>query len=99
VVLAELLEAAVQVADVRRHPHHALAVEFEHDAQRRMGGGVLRTEVEHPAIGRVDVILEVLDRLDVDVVAFDWLDGVRHRRSVFAGRGLRQQPQTASQAP
>ena len=49
-VLAELLEAGVQVADVRRAMDDALAVEFEHEAQRRVRGRVLRAEVERPAI-------------------------------------------------
>jgi hypothetical protein len=35
-VLAQLLEARVQVADVRRAPRDPLAVELEHEAQRRV---------------------------------------------------------------
>ena len=49
-VLAELFEAAVQVADVRRAADDALAVELEHEAQRRVRRGVLRAEVERPAV-------------------------------------------------
>ena len=32
------------------HADDALAVEFEHQAQRGVRGGVLRAEVQHPAI-------------------------------------------------
>ena len=47
-VLAELLEARVQVADVGRRLDDPLAVELEDQAQRRVRGGVLRPEVERP---------------------------------------------------
>ena len=68
VVLAELLEAAVQVADVRRAASHPLAIEFEHDPQRRMGRGMLGSEVQDPAIRGSDVVLEVLGGVEIDVV-------------------------------
>ena len=49
-VLAELFEAAVQIADVRRALDDAFAVEFQDEAQRRVGRGVLRAEIQRPAI-------------------------------------------------
>ncbi len=49
-VLAEFLEAAVQVADVRRAADDAFAVEFQHQAQRGVRGRVLRAEIERPAV-------------------------------------------------
>ena len=68
VVLAELLEAAVQVADVRRAAGDPLAVELEHESKRGVGGRVLGAEVQDPAIRGADVILEVLGRVEIDVV-------------------------------
>src|SRR5690606_19982410 len=50
---AELFEARVQVADVRRAFDDALAIELQHQAQGGMGGRVLGTEVERPAIFRI----------------------------------------------
>ena len=49
-VLAELLEAAVQVADVRHGLDDGLAVEGEDEAQRGVRGRVLRPEVERPEV-------------------------------------------------
>ena len=49
-VLAELLEARVQIADVGHGVDHALAVELQHQPQRRVRGRMLRTEVERPQV-------------------------------------------------
>ena len=90
VVLGELLEAAVQVADVRVRPHHPLAVELKHDPHRGVRGRMLGTEVQDPAVGGVDVIVEVLGGLDVDVEALVGLQRVGHalfRRRRPAARG------------
>ena len=58
--LGELLVAAVHVADHRVGREHALAVEAHHEAQRAVGGGVLRPEVEdHVAGVELDVDLRV----------------------------------------
>ena len=45
-VLADLLEAAVQVADVRDAAHHGLAVELEHQPQHAVRGRMLRADVD-----------------------------------------------------
>ena len=47
-VLAQLLEAGVQIADVGRGLDDPLAVELEDQPQGRVGGGMLRPEVERP---------------------------------------------------
>jgi hypothetical protein len=52
-VLAELFEPAVQVADVRRALGNPFAVEFEDNAQGRVGRGVLGAEVERPAVSAI----------------------------------------------
>ena len=49
-VLAELLEAAVQVADVRHGIDNRLAVECENQAQGGVRGRMLRTEIQRPKI-------------------------------------------------
>ena len=54
--LGELLVAAVHVAGRRLGPHHLLAVEAHDDAQRAVGGRVLRADVEgHPLGLELDV--------------------------------------------
>jgi hypothetical protein len=45
--LEELLGAAVQEADLRLGGGDDVAVDGERDAPRPVGGGVVRTEVEH----------------------------------------------------
>ena len=45
-VLADLLEAAVQVADVRDAAHDRLAVELEHQAQHAVRRRMLRADVD-----------------------------------------------------
>ena len=50
VVLGQLLEARVQVADVGNRVDDPFAVQLEHDAQRRVRRRVLRAEVERPEI-------------------------------------------------
>ena len=45
-VLADLLEAAVQIADVRNAAHHRLAVELEHQAQHAVRRRMLRPDVD-----------------------------------------------------
>ena len=79
VVLAELLEARMQVPDVRRAAGDALAVELEHEPEGRVGRRVLRTEVQDPAIGGLEVVLEVVRVLDIKAEAFAGGNGVRHR--------------------
>ena len=49
-ILAELLEAGVQVADVGHRLDDGFAVEGEDEAQGGVRGGVLRTEVEGPQV-------------------------------------------------
>ena len=53
-MLAQLLEPAVQVADVRHRVDDLLAVEREHQAQRRVRRRMLRTEVERPQVLLLD---------------------------------------------
>ncbi|XHC25835.1 hypothetical protein ABWH91_00220 [Phycisphaerales bacterium ac7] len=77
-VLGQLLEARVQVADVGGAAGDPLAVEFEDEAEGGVGRGVLRAEVERPAVAGVDVSLEVVEGLYIGVVALIGLDGVRH---------------------
>ena len=79
VMLAELLEARVQVADVRRTAGDTLAVEFKHKAQSRVRRGVLRAEVENPTVWGLEVILQVVRVLDVETKALRGRDRVWHR--------------------
>ena len=60
VVLAELLEPGVEVADVRRAAGHAFSIEFEDETERGVGRRVLRTEIQDPAVRTLHMILEVL---------------------------------------
>ena len=77
--LAELFKAAVQVADVRGHADHPLAVELHHHPQGGVGGGVLGAEVQGPAVAAVPLlaagppagVVEVLGGLDVEVDGFE----------------------------
>jgi hypothetical protein len=61
--LAQLLHAAVQVADVGNGLDHALAVHLEHDAQHPVRGRVLRAHVEHHPVAELAVALEPDRRL------------------------------------
>ncbi len=49
-VLADLLEARVQIADVGHRVEHPLAVQEQHDPQRGVGGRVLRAEIQRPDV-------------------------------------------------
>ena len=49
-MLAELLEPAVQIADVRHRVDDLLAVERQHQPQRRVRRRMLRTEVQRPQV-------------------------------------------------
>jgi hypothetical protein len=49
-MLAQFLEAAVQVADVRNGIENFFAVEREHEPQRGVSRGVLRAEVQRPDV-------------------------------------------------
>ena len=49
-MLAQLLEPAVQVADVHRAAQDLLAVQLEHVAQRGVGGRVLRAHIQNPYV-------------------------------------------------
>ena len=51
-VLADLLEAAVQVADVRNAAHDRLAVELEHEAQHAVRRRMLRPDVDEHVLTR-----------------------------------------------
>ena len=55
-MLAELLETAMQVADVRDRIDNFLAVERQHQPQRRVRRGMLRAEVERPQVFLFGVI-------------------------------------------
>src|SRR5688572_18559245 len=50
-VLANFLEPAVQVADVRDAAHDSLALELEHQPQHAVRSGMLRPEVDEHVIG------------------------------------------------
>jgi hypothetical protein len=60
----------VEVADVGRTAGDALAVEFEDQAERGVGGGVLGAEVQDPAVAGVHVTGEVLGGFDINIKAF-----------------------------
>ena len=49
-LFAELLETGVQIADVRNRIDDPFAFELEHQAQGRMRGRMLRTEIHRPQI-------------------------------------------------
>ncbi len=51
-ILADLLEAAVQIADVRNAAHHRLAVELEHEAQHAVRCRMLRSDVDQHVLAR-----------------------------------------------
>ena len=86
VVLAELLEAGVEVPDVGADPDDALSVQNEDDAQRGVGGGMLRPEVEHPPVHRVRMVAQVIRGIDVDVETLVRLERVRHRPTSWCER-------------
>ena len=83
-VLAELLEAGVQVSDVWCAAGDALAVEFEDEAEGGVGRGVLGPEVEDPSVAGVDVLGEVLGGVCVDGEVVVGLEGVGHPRAPVA---------------
>ena len=64
-VLADLLEAAVQIADVRDAAHDRLAVELEHQAQHAVRRRVLRPDVDEHVLA-VELRLERGRRLQRD---------------------------------
>ena len=78
VMLAELLEAAVEVSDVGDGPHDPLAVQFKDDTEGGVGGRVLGTKIEYPPIRGLNMILEILGGLDIEVVALIGLEGIGH---------------------
>src|SRR5262245_66465573 len=49
-ILAELLEARMQVADVRDTAHNRLAVELDDEPQHAVGGGMLRAHVHEQVL-------------------------------------------------
>ncbi len=67
-VLADLLEAAVQVADVRDAAHDRLAVELEHEAQHAVRRRMLRPDVDEHVLA-LELRLQRRRRLDGDDVA------------------------------
>ncbi len=62
-ILADLLESAVQVADVRNAAHHGLAVQFQDQAQHAVRRRVLRSDVDQHVIA-IEVGLERQGRRD-----------------------------------
>ena len=85
-VLAELLEARVQVAHFRHRVDNPLAVEFEHQPERGVGGGMLGAEVERP-----EVVLRPLGRGIGGRIAAErswgWGDGHGWLAVASCGRG------------
>ena len=67
-ILADLLEPAVQVADVRNAPHHRLAVELEHQPEHAVRRRVLGPEVDEHVLA-FEIGLDRRRRLDHDDVA------------------------------
>ena len=67
-VLADLLEAAVQVADVRDAAHDRLAVELEHQAQHAVRRRMLRPDVDEHVLA-LEIGLDRRRRVDGDGVA------------------------------
>ena len=63
----ELLVAPVHVAHHRIGRHHLFAIKLGDDAQRSMGGGVLRADVEGHALGFDLEVDASIGRLAVDV--------------------------------
>ena len=57
-LLTGLLHTGMQVADDRLAPQHRLALEFQHQAQHPMGGGVLRAHVDDHCLVFVTVVGE-----------------------------------------
>jgi hypothetical protein len=53
-MLADLLEPAVQVADVGTGIQHPFSLNLQQNSQRGVRGGMLRTEVQRPAVFLVD---------------------------------------------
>ena len=49
-VLADFFEAGVQIAHLGHRIDDPLSVELEHEPKRRVGGRVLRTEIERPEV-------------------------------------------------
>ena len=49
-VLADLLEARMQIADVGHGVDHPFAVELQHEPQGGVRGGMLRAEVQRPEV-------------------------------------------------
>ena len=79
-VFAQLLEPGVQVADVRRRLDDPLAVELEDQPQRRVGGRMLRPEVERPGgLLRLGGEARVVEQLGGSSSCLHWsnLPGVR----------------------
>lgn len=64
--LAEFLEPAVQVADVRRDAGDPFTVELENESERGVGGGVLRSEVQDPAVAGIDMLFEIANLVAID---------------------------------
>ena len=78
-VLTELLEAAVEIPDVRGRPDNPLAIKLKHDPKGRMGCRVLRTEVQDPPVTRRRTILQIVQTIGIDVPCFGWLKLIWHR--------------------
>ena len=81
-VLAQLLEAGVQVADVRHHPDHGLAVQLHHQPEHPVGRRVLRADVDQHVLGAEIVLRGLVGRqLDAQRV------GGRVALGIETGRG------------
>ena len=49
-MLADFLEARMQIAHLRQGIDHPLSLQLEHQTQRGMRGRMLRAEVERPEV-------------------------------------------------
>ena len=66
-VLAQLLKARVQVANVWRGSRDPFAIQLQHHTECGVGGRVLGPQVEHPSLGGVFPVVQVRSVLDVNV--------------------------------
>ena len=81
-VLAQLLEARVQVTDVRDAAPHRLAVELEHQPEHAVRRGVLRPDVDQHVLG-AEGLVEMARHLEFAGVL--QLHAERHRDRPPAG--------------
>ena len=82
-IFAEFLETAVEKADVRHRLDHGFAVEREDEAQRRVRGGMLGTEIQRPE----EFFLLFREAAGLD--QFEWHGFLATLHHSAAGRGVR----------